>query len=226
MGLILLCFRSRDGKEVEILVLRHELEVLRRQHMKPRVEPKDRALLAALSRLVPRQRWSAFLVTPATPLGWHRRIVRRHWTYPNARPRRPPLAAEVQSLIVRLATENPRWVVNASRVNCRPRLPRVGLLHPTGAPGPRHRPGPSPGSHDVGSFLRQQAAGIVACDFFAVDTVWLTRYSVLFFIEVETPTRLPRRHHHQPDRALGHPPGSSPGRRAGRPGPRREPPDP
>ena len=81
MGLILLCFRSRDGREVEILVLRHELEVLRRQHPRPRLEPRDRALLAALSRLLPRQRWSAFVVTPATLLGWHRRMVRRHWTY-------------------------------------------------------------------------------------------------------------------------------------------------
>ena len=84
MELVLLCFASSDAKEVEILVLRHELEVLGRQNPKPRLEPNDRALLFALSRLGCRRRWSVFVVTPATLLGWHRRMVRRHWIPPRS----------------------------------------------------------------------------------------------------------------------------------------------
>jgi putative transposase len=83
LELILLCFRSAQAKEVEILVLRHELAVLRRQHPRPRMQPADRALLAALSRLLPRVRWPAFLVQPETLLRWHRRMVRRRWTLPD-----------------------------------------------------------------------------------------------------------------------------------------------
>jgi hypothetical protein len=79
---MVLCWRSADAKEVEILVLRHQLAVLRRQHPRPRLQPNDRALLAALSRLLPRSRWSIFMVTPQTLLGWHRRMVRLRWTYP------------------------------------------------------------------------------------------------------------------------------------------------
>jgi len=187
MELVLLCLRSSDAKEVEILVLRHELEILRRQHPRPRLEPKDRALLAALSRLLPRRRWSAFVVTPATLLGWHRRMVRRHWTYPNKAKGRPPVPAEVQALIVRLATENLRWGYERIKGE----LARLGyrvsassirrVLRSHGIdPAPRRT------STTWRSFLRRQAAGIVACDFFSVDTVWLTRCYVLFFIEVET----------------------------------------
>ena len=84
LGLVTLCFQSGEAKEIEILVLRHELAVLRRQHPRPRLQPKDRALLAALSRLLPRARWAMFLVQPATLVCWHRRMVRRHWTYPTA----------------------------------------------------------------------------------------------------------------------------------------------
>ena len=81
LALIVLMFRSGDAKEVEILVLRHELEVLRRQHRRPRLEPADRAWLATLSRLVPRARWPVFMVRPETLLGWHRRLVGRRWTF-------------------------------------------------------------------------------------------------------------------------------------------------
>jgi hypothetical protein len=109
LELILLCFRSAQAKEIEILVLRHELAVLRRQHPRPRLQPKDRALLAALSRLLPRARWSVFLVQPETLLRWHRRMVRRRWTYPTTSNRRPPIPEEVQQLVVRLARENRRW---------------------------------------------------------------------------------------------------------------------
>lgn len=149
MELLLLCLRSCDAKELEILVLRHELEIFRRQHPRPRLEPKDRALLAALSRLLPRRRWSVFVVTPATLLGWHRRMVRRHWTYPNTAKGRPPVPAEVQALIVRLAVENPCWGYQHKGRARWPRLPSVGVLDPTGPTGQRHRPRSAPGVHDL-----------------------------------------------------------------------------
>ncbi len=187
MQLLLLLLRSRDTKEVEILVLRHELEILRRQHPRPRLEPKDRALLAALSRLLPRRRWSLFVVTPATPWGWHRRMIRRHWTYPNKPTGRPPVPTEVQALIVRLATDNPRWGYERIKGEL------AGLCYRVSASSVRRvlraagiDPAPRRVSTTWRSFLAQQAAGIVACDFFFVDTVWLTRYSVLFFIEPAT----------------------------------------
>ncbi len=118
LELVLLCFRSGEAKEVEILVLRHELAVLRRQHPRPRLQPADRALLAALSRLLPRARWSVFLVQPETLLRWHRRMVRRHWTYPSTSTGRPPMSEQVQQLVMRLARENPRWATSASTASC------------------------------------------------------------------------------------------------------------
>ena len=101
--------RSDAAKDLEILILRHQLAVLRRQAPRPRFEPADRALLAALSRRLPRARWSCFLVRPETLLRWHRRLVAGAWTYPHRRQGRPPLDEHVQQLIVRLARENPRW---------------------------------------------------------------------------------------------------------------------
>jgi len=80
LELLVLCWRSTDARKVEILVLRHQLAVLRRQHPRPRLQPQDRALLAALSRLLPRPRWSILVVTPETLLRWHRHMVRRRWT--------------------------------------------------------------------------------------------------------------------------------------------------
>ena len=118
LELVLLCFRSAEAKEIEILVLRHELAVLRRQHPRPRMQPKDRALLAALSRLLPRARWSVFLVQPETLLRWHRRMVGRRWTYPSKSKGRPPISEQVQQLVVRLARENPRWATSGSMVSC------------------------------------------------------------------------------------------------------------
>jgi hypothetical protein len=91
------------AKDVEIVVLRHQLSVLRRQVKKPRLTWSDRALIALLARLVPRDRWSSFFVTPATILDWHRRLVRRRWTYPSCKPGRPPLPAETVELVLRLA---------------------------------------------------------------------------------------------------------------------------
>jgi putative transposase len=109
LALIVLVLRRRATKEIEILVLRHELEILRRQHPRPRLEPADRAWLAELSRVLARERWSAFVVRPETLLGWHRQLVARRWTYPHHRPARPPIPDELVTLIVRLASENPTW---------------------------------------------------------------------------------------------------------------------
>jgi putative transposase len=92
-------------KDLEILVLRHQLTVLHRQAPRPRFEPADRALLAAISRVLPRSRWSCFLVKPDTLLRWHRRLVAGVWTYPHRQTGRPPLDEDVQLLIVRLATQ-------------------------------------------------------------------------------------------------------------------------
>jgi putative transposase len=107
--LLVLLARGDTAKDLEILVLRHQLTVLRRQIPRPRLEPADRALLGALGRALPRSRWSCFFVKPETLLRWHRRLVAGAWTYPHRRPGRPPLDADTRRLIVRLATENLRW---------------------------------------------------------------------------------------------------------------------
>ena len=181
----MLCCRSAEAKEVEILVLRHELAVLRRQHPRPRLQSKDRALLAALSRYLPRARWSVFLVKPETLLDWHRRMVRRQWTYPTAWTGRPPVPDQIQQLIVQLARENPRWGYQRIRgellrLGCQisaSSISRVLRAHGID-PAPRRAP------TTWRSFLRRQAAGILACDFFTVDTVFLQRRYVLFVIEL------------------------------------------
>ena len=103
-------FRSERDKEIEILLLRHQLRVLERQVARPTLTPADRVLLAAFSRVLPRRAWKTSLfVTPATLLRWHRELVARRWTYPHPRSRRPATAAEIRELIVRLSRENPRW---------------------------------------------------------------------------------------------------------------------
>jgi hypothetical protein len=96
-------------REVEILVLGHQLEVLSRKAGRPNLRRADRALLAAASRLLPRERWASFLVRPATILRWHRELVRRKWTFRRKPLGRPPISPQVRELIRRLARENPRW---------------------------------------------------------------------------------------------------------------------
>jgi hypothetical protein len=110
---------SEHAKDVEIAVLRHQLTVLRRRVKRPAFRPADRALLAALRRALARSHWSIFLVTPATILRWHRRLVTRKGTQPSPRGGRPPLAEHLVALILRLARENPRWGTGASRVSSR-----------------------------------------------------------------------------------------------------------
>ena len=185
--LLALLTRDDAAKDLEILVLRHQLTVLRRQVPRPRLQPADRALLAAISRVLPRPRWSCFLVKPETLLRWHRRLVAGAWSYPHRGPGRPQLDDDMQRLIVRLATENPRWGyqrikgellhlgMQVSATAIRATLRRHGL-----------NPSPRRVSTTWRAFLRQQAAGILACDFFTVDTIWLQRLCVLFFIELDT----------------------------------------
>jgi putative transposase len=107
LRLVLLRPRSSECKELEIVVLRHQLAVLRRQTRRPQLTTTDRLLLAAASRLLPRSRWRSFLVTPTTLLRWHRRLVARRWTY-GGRSGRPPIGGEIRELVLRLARENPR----------------------------------------------------------------------------------------------------------------------
>src|SRR5262249_48104718 len=100
---------SEFAKDVEVLVLRHQLAVLERQKQRPRLRPADRALLAALARLLPPQRRHALLVTPQTLLPWHRELVRRKWTQPPRRAGRPPTDGRVRELVLRFAPESRRW---------------------------------------------------------------------------------------------------------------------
>jgi len=174
------------AKDAEILLLRHQLAVLRRQASRPRFSWTDRALVATLARLVPRERWAAFLVTPETILRWHRALVRRYWTYPHRRPGRPRLPADTVELILRLARENPRW----GYLRIVGELKKLGVTVSKGSVANvlrHHRlpPAPRRAGPTWTEFLRAQAKGIVATDFFTVDTVCLRRYYVLFVIEVE-----------------------------------------
>jgi hypothetical protein len=116
--LLVLLARGDGAKDLEILVLRQQLTVLHRQVPRPRFEPADRALLAAVSRVLPRSGWSCLFVQPEALLRWHRRPVAGAWTDPHRRTGRPPLDQEVQQLIVRLANENPTGATSASRANC------------------------------------------------------------------------------------------------------------
>src|SRR5438034_4740606 len=109
LGALVRSRRGLDLKEIELLVLRHELEVLRRQVARPQLRAADRALLAAAACHLPRSVRGARLVTPGTLLRWHRALVRQRWQQPPGRRGRPPLPAEVRELVLRLARENPRW---------------------------------------------------------------------------------------------------------------------
>ena len=186
LGCVTVLFRGRVSKDAELLVLRHENTVLRRHIGRVRYTPADRLWLAALSRLVPRRRWGeVFMVTPATLLAWHRRLVARKWDYTSRRrPGRPPTAAAVRKLVIRIATENPRW----GHRRVQGELVRLGhqiaastvwqILHDAGIDPAPCRAGPT-----WKQFLTVQARGIIAADFVHVDTVLLRRVYALVVIE-------------------------------------------
>ena len=183
LDLIVVCLRSEPSKELEILVLRQQLQVLERQVARPRLRPVDRVLLAAFSQSLPRSLWPTFFVSPATLLRWHRQLVARHWTYAQRRSGRRRTEVEIEQLVLRLARENARW--GYKRIHGE--LLGLGI---TLAPSTvwailrRHGIEPAPRRAELSwsEFLRAQASSIVACDFLTVDTIWLRRLHVLFFI--------------------------------------------
>jgi transposase InsO family protein len=178
--------RSRVAKDAEVLALRHENAVLRRQIARVRYEPADRVWLAALSRLIPRERWrQVFAVTPTTLLAWHRQLMIRKWTFTqHRRPGRPSTAPIVKQLILRLARENSTW----GHRRIQGELARLGypiapstvweILHAAGIDPAPQRSGPT-----WHQFLTAQARGIIAADFLHLDTVSLKRLYALVFIE-------------------------------------------
>jgi len=185
LALVWLLARPRRSKELEILVLRHELAILRRQASQPRLTRADRALLAAWSRSLPRPGWASFPVKPDTLLRWHRQLVTRRWTYLHRKPGRPPLESSLGRMILRLARENPHWGykriagelkgvgITVSATSVRKVLLQAGLL-----PAPERAPS------SWRAFLRAQAASVLACDFLTVETAFLQRIYVLFFISL------------------------------------------
>jgi len=186
LGCLMVLARREVSKDAELLVLRHENAVLRRQVSRVRYQPADRLWLAALSRLIPRHHWGeVFAVTPATLLGWHRRLVTRKWNYTNRRrPGRPSTTAAIRKLVIRMATDNPSW----GHRRVQGELVKLGhqiaastvwqILHDAGiGPAPRHS-GPT-----WKEFLIAQARGILAADFFHVDTILLRRLYALIIVE-------------------------------------------
>jgi hypothetical protein len=175
-ALVWLLGRPRRSKELEILVLRHELAILRRQPSRPKLTRADRALLAALSRALPRTAWAGFSFKPETLLRWHRQLIARRWTYSHRPPGRPPLDCSLRELILRLARENPHWGykriagelkglgISVSATSVRKVLLQAGL-----------QPAPQRMHSSWRAFLRAQAASMLAADFLTVETIFLQR---------------------------------------------------
>jgi putative transposase len=200
--------RSSAAKDAELLILRHEVRVLRRQVTRPRMDWADRAVLAGLARLLPRPGWNRVFVKPETLLGWHQELVRRRWSYPH-RHGRPAVTAELRVLVVRLARENPTWGYRRihgelGRVGYKDRIGAStvwAILHRAGV-----EPAPKRSALTWRRFLRARAKSVLAVDLFTADTVLLQRLYVLFVLEVGTSRRV---------HVLGG--DSASGRRVGRP---------
>lgn len=180
--------RNRD-RDIKILVLRHQLSVLQRTAGPPRWRPGDRLILAALSRQLPRPAWRSLLVTPETVVRWHRQLVRRKWAAFGRRGPlgRRPVPAEMRGLVLKLASENPTW----GYLRIKGELRKVGMSVSASTVrrilrAKRVPPAPHRGGMTWSAFLRAHAGGVLACDFFTVDTVLLRRFYVFFFLEVST----------------------------------------
>jgi putative transposase len=184
MGWLTLLARSSAAKDAELLMLRHEVVVLRRRVTRPRLDWADRAVLAGLARLLPRRSRRGSFVRPETLLRWHRDLVRRRWSYPH-RCGRPSTSPEVRALVLRLARENPSWGYRRIHGELCRLGSRIGastvwaILDRAGVD-----PAPTRSAISWRQFLRAQARGVLAVDFFTVDTVLLQRLYVLFVLEV------------------------------------------
>jgi putative transposase len=187
LGWLTLLARGQTSKNAELLVLRHEVAVLRRQVTRPHPTWPDRAILEALTRLLSKERRHHRLVTPDTLLRWHRALISRHWTRPHRPPGRPSLAPVLRRLSLRMAAENPTW--GYRRIHGE--LVQLGYrVAPSTVWLLLKRAGIDPAPRRAGQtwrqFLSAQAKSILACDFFHVDTVLLRRLYVLLVLEISS----------------------------------------